>query len=441
MTISLRPYQHAIVERVNAAYESGARAVCMQLGCGGGKTATASELLRRATALGYRSLFVAHLDTLIEDTHERLDRAGIRAGFVQAGRPSDPSAPVQVASLQTLHVRGDRPPADFVIIDECHRAAAPSVRALLESYPHAAILGLTATPQRADGRALDVFEQLVCGPTNRELTAAGFLVPCHLLAPAGVSKELTGHPVDAYEKSARGRTALVFAANVPHARVIAASFVARGYGADVLTGETPRAKRRELRSAMRDGGLDALVGVGVFLEGWDEPSVDTIILARRFQATGSYLQAIGRGLRPCASTSKSECVVIDLHGSVLLHGLPVEDRVWSLNGLACRSAESSIVLRRCTDCSAIFQQATSCPRCGSRATKAPKIPRVKTRAEKLERFDALTEVERDRRYLRQLFTVASLRMHLSQPRAESWALAQFRRRWGRDPNTNGERAA
>ena len=137
MKVSLRPYQAALVAAVGEACRSGARSVVMQLGTGGGKTATASALLARAVAKGHRALFLAHLDSLLEDTADRLRSIGLHAGHVQAGRPSDATAPVQVCSMQTLHARAERPPADLVVIDECHRSMCASVRGILDAYPKA----------------------------------------------------------------------------------------------------------------------------------------------------------------------------------------------------------------------------------------------------------------------------------------------------------------
>ncbi|HSY21823.1 MAG TPA: DEAD/DEAH box helicase family protein, partial [Polyangiaceae bacterium] len=152
--ITLRAYQAALVEEVREAYRARARSVIMQLATGGGKTATASALIARAVEAGRRVIFASHLDALIDDTSERLAAAGIEHGIVQADRPTNATAPVQVCSLATLHRRGERPPADLVIVDECHRAMADSVRGVLESYPKARILGLTATPERGDGAPL-----------------------------------------------------------------------------------------------------------------------------------------------------------------------------------------------------------------------------------------------------------------------------------------------
>lgn len=436
-----RPYQQKIVDEVSAKFRAGAGSVLMQLGTGGGKTATASCILARAVERGYRCAFFAHLDSLIEDTHERLVRAGVRAGFVQAGRPVDPEAPIQVCSLKTLFVRGDRPPAQLVVFDEAHRAVGPSARVILEAYPEAALLGLTATPQRGDGKPLDVFEQLVVGPSNKWLTAQGYLVPCEVFAPAGYQeKALAADPVKMLQKHGRGRRAIVFSANKRHARALVEEFTAAGYRTDVVLGETTRDRRRALRAALVSGELQVLVGVDVFIEGWDVPEIEDVVLARRFGVTGAFLQGIGRGLRPSPATGKTSCRVIDLYGVVYLHGLPDEDRIWSLKGKAVRRAETLTALMRCPDCFAIFRPSSRCPRCDAKMKADAKIPRVLTRPEKLEKFSALPQSVRDYRYITRLEGVARTRMNMPDRAAAEWAHRQFKKKFGREPDAGGAAA-
>lgn len=433
----LRPYQDDLVRRVGQAFRRG-RAGVMQMATGGGKTACAATIIERAVAKGRRVVFAAHLDTLVGDTYERLAKAGVHAGYVQAGRPNDPTAPTQVASLATLYSRGERPPADLIIVDECHRAASTSVREILESYPHAWILGLTATPQRGDGQPLDMFGWMECGPSMRELGAQGYLVPADVLAPIAPVDALVSEPVDAYLAHCKGRRAIVFAASVAHAEWIAYGLTARGVPAAVVTGETPRAEREAARTMLVEGGLSALVSVNVFVEGWDCPTVDAVILAREFSVVGSFLQAIGRGLRP--APGKTDCIVVDLRGSVNLHGLPDEDRAWSLTGKPKRT-EALPSLRRCLKCAAIFRPARVCPRCGAASdakAEGAKLPRILDRDEKLERLSHLSQEDRDRRYLMSLVNVAINRMRMPEHRAEQWAMRAFERKFGR---VYGEHAA
>lgn len=435
MTGALYPHQRTLVDRITAAFGRGIWRVLLQLATGGGKTHTAAPVMAETVHAGGRCVFVAHLDTLLEDTHERLTRAGIYAGYVKAGRPSDPLAPVQVCSLATLHRRGARPPANLVVFDECQRAVTSSARAVLEAYPHAHVLGLSATPERADRQPLgDIFEHMVSGPSTRWLTDNGFLVPCDVIAPDRYQERaLAMDPIAAYHRFAPSSRAIVFATNVAHAGELTARFVASGVTAECVVGDTSPAVRREVRARMTEGALRVLVGVGVFIEGFDLPAIETVVLARGFSATGSFLQAIGRGLRPSPATGKTRCTVIDLRGSVHLHGLPQDEREWSLTGTACRRTEPLAPLRRCLECLAIFRPTTRCPRCGTSTATAPRLPRVLSRAERLSNVSALPQHERDRRYLAQLERVARDRIRMPHDAAARWAKRKFQERFGREP--------
>jgi superfamily II DNA or RNA helicase len=433
--MKLHPFQIELVSGLRAVYASGIHRALLQLGTGGGKTATASDLLRMTVARGRRAIFLAHLDSLIEDTHARLTSAGVPAGFIQAGRPSDPTATVQVCSLATLHRRGEHPPAELVILDECHRAMAATVRPILEAYPSAHVLGLTATPQRGDGQPLgDVFERMVSGPSNRWLTDRGYLVPADVLAPADYADEgLVLDPVAAYQRHTPGQRAIVFASTVAHAEDLAARFVLAGIAAEVITGETSREDRARIRDAVTSGAVRVLVNVNVAIEGFDLPALEVVILARAFTVTGAFLQAIGRGLRPSKVTGKTRCTVIDLRGAVNLHGLPDEDRAWSLDGTAVRRLETMTALRRCKECLAVFRPEAVCPRCGARAESVERVPRVLSRAERLVRISALPQAERDAKYLATLHRIARVRIRMPEHRAAEWALTKFKAKFGREP--------
>lgn len=430
-----RAYQQDLVREVIVSFNSGTRTAVLQMGTGAGKTHTAADLIRYAVGRGHRVVFAAHLDQLVGDTQTRLTRAGVRAGFVQAGRPVDAAAPVQVCSLGTLHARGERPDARLVILDECHRVMGPTVRAILEAYPLAWILGLTATPQRGDGKPLGaVFQKLIFGPSNRWLTEHGFLVPIDVLAAApGVTDALAECPVAAYAREAPGKRAIVFAASIAHARELAAKYTASGYPARLILGSTPREEREQLRAACEAGTVPVLVGVGVFIEGFDLPAIEVVVLARPFSVVGAFLQAIGRGARPSPATGKARCLVLDLRGSVHDHGLPDEDRTWSLTGTACARTETMTALRRCTECLAVFRPARVCPRCGAEHEVIEKVPRVLCRAEKLERLNDVPQHVRDKRYVWKLVGVAKSRMRMNDDAALRWALRTFERQKGRKP--------
>lgn len=431
--MQLRPDQVEVIDRTRAEYAAGHRVVVLQAPTGFGKTACASEILRLAEQRG-PALFLAHLDALIVDTAERLRATGLRVGVIQADEEQDPEARIQVASIQTLVRRGLRPPARFVILDEGHRVMGATVRQLVESYRDASILLLTATPQRGDGQSLgDVATALVPSPSLRSLIDAGRLVQPLVIAPPNIEDGgLITTPTDAYLRHSPEGRAIVFCTNVEHATETAAEFERSGVPSALMVGETPRACRREIRERLARGEVRALVGVAVFLEGFDAPTIDTVILARAFSVTGSFLQAVGRGLRP--APGKSRCLVLDLRGSVHLHGLPDEDRVWSLTGAAVRRVEKLSAIRRCDECGAIFRPAARCPLCGEVAAQhSSKLPRNLNRPERLEMLSGIPQHELDQRYLKKLEFVASSRMRMADDRARKWALSKFEKTRGRKP--------
>ncbi len=222
----LYPHQEELLGRVRQKFGFGLRRVLIQGATGIGKNHMFGHVVLERVAEGERVVFAAHLDALLDDLADRLAANGIPFGFLQGDRPTRPEAPVQIVSVQTIHARAARPPATLLILDEAHRAVAPTVRAFIEAYPEAQWLGGTATPQRPDETPLgSVFDAMVCGPSVRWLTEKGFLVPCNVIGPAApVDGALAADPVDAWFEHARGRRTIVFARSVHHAEDIAARF-------------------------------------------------------------------------------------------------------------------------------------------------------------------------------------------------------------------------
>jgi hypothetical protein len=257
---TLRPYQRELVDGVRDAWTRH-RSVLMQLGTGGGKTHTAATLI---SELPGRVVFAAHLDSLITDTARRLRAHGVECGVVAAGHEATPDARVQVCSLGTLHARGLTPPAETVVLDECHRAKAASVQDWLDRYPTARHLGLTATPQRGDGQPLgDVYDVMVQGPTVAELTEAGHLVASHVLAPPeGTRGDVVREMGD---NMTADDNAIVFARSKQEGNVIAQRLRAMGYPCAEVYGDSSARRREEARDRLRAGDLRAIVGVGVIM--------------------------------------------------------------------------------------------------------------------------------------------------------------------------------
>jgi superfamily II DNA or RNA helicase len=188
----LRPYQDNLVAEFERKIADGSRRILIVAPTGGGKTIIASEVVKRAVAAYKQVLFVAHRDELLTQARDKLKGFDIAAGIIKAGRENDarPMAAVQVAGVQTLHARAVRakkmelPPADYLIIDEAHHVRAMTYQTLIEAYPNAIVVGLTATPCRGDGRGLgNVFETMLETPQIGELIKLDHLVKLKIFAP------------------------------------------------------------------------------------------------------------------------------------------------------------------------------------------------------------------------------------------------------------------
>jgi len=351
---------------------------------GSGKTPTAAEIIRLSLAKGNRVLFAAGRIELLGQAIAKLADAGISdVRVIQADRDQgNLASPITVASVPTLASERwihQLPDADLVVFDECHHVNAERTWSpIAKHYARAKLLGLTATPARGDGRGLrEIFDSIVVGATVGELTALGHLVPCKVFAPGRVmnARDLAMDPIDAYSTYCGSRPTLVFAQTKQHARAVADSFRAQT-SARIATVFGESADREETLTAFACGDLDVLVGVSVFIEGWDAPRSAAAIFARKFTHVGGYLQAIGRVLRPFEG--KRDAVIADLGGSALVHGTPDVEREYSLEGTGIsRAANGSIY--RCTKCGNVQLAAArgACSYCGH---VAPPLSRAKPKS-------------------------------------------------------------
>lgn len=398
---ALRPYQLRAVYDLQVAFATS-RTVLLQLPCGSGKTATiATGLLAPSVERGHRCVFLAGLEELLDDTAERLASLGLRVGIVQAGRRGDLGAPIQVASLWTLARRPEAlPAATRVVLDEARCAAAGTVRRILARYPEALVCGLEAVPCRGDGQALSEFEALVRGPSIRELVELGHLVPTRVFAPdRWLERGVAEDPVEVVLGRAVGRRCAIFAPSAHLAREAAARLSALGHQTEAILDETPKSVRRTVRARLASGETRHLATVAALRAGFDAPVLDCAVLAQGCSSLASYLQSIGRVQRPCPETGKRDAWVFDLRGAVYLHGLPDEDRAWSLEGTQGKAGTQMLAaLRRCAECHAVCVQVARCPQCGARLDSVDPRP---LRVQRTELWDqrGVSDEERVRRWV------------------------------------------
>lgn len=364
--LTLRAYQERGVVGVFEGWREHRRQ-CLVCPTGGGKTAMGEACV---ALFPYkpapRVLWLAHRRELIKNAAQRLAwRFGaFEVGMLMPGAPAEPYARVQVASLDTLIARGVAPEADLVVFDEAHHAAAESYAAVLAAYPNAYHLGLTATPERADGSPLgDAYDGLVVAAQYSELIRDGFLVPMRVFHPSEVPEGgLARDPVEAWEQYGGGEQTFAFFATVAEAELYAQKFNERGIPALAVSARTSIGDRDRAVEAFRRGEVSVLCNVNVFTEGTDVPEAKCILLGRVCRHESLYLQICGRALRPCIGSSFAR--LVDLTGAFLVHGSPTEDRIYSLHGDAIGGTGVQS-LRECMKCGAtVTSDHEECPVCG-----------------------------------------------------------------------------
>lgn len=413
--MNLRDYQQQAISDLRLTFQSGARAPLLCLPTGGGKTVILATIAAQAAARGRHVLILVHRRELIHQTVSKLAWAGLNYGIIAAGHPVT-DARVQVASVQTLvrRLAGMAWQPSVVIIDEAHHAAAGSWRQILDHWPDAYRLGVTATPCRLDGRGLsEAFDQLVTGPSVADLVSWGFLSPARIYAPpvvadlSGIRRRagdyandqaaaamdrptVTGNAIAHYQRLAAGQQAIAFCCNVAHAASVCDAFKTAGINAALLLSGT--GARDQVVADFAVGIVRVLVTVDVVSEGFDVPAASCAILLRPTQSLGLYLQQVGRVLRP--APGKDAALILDHVGNVTRHGFPDDPRKWSLAEGIVRGGRGTPApsVRTCLECFAAFKPQPQCPVCGAQCApiKSRKIQQIAGDLQEIRRYQIQT---------------------------------------------------
>jgi superfamily II DNA or RNA helicase len=358
-SIDLRPYQQAALEAIEAAALRGVRRQVVSLPTGSGKTVIFAHLI---VAQQQRTLILVHRDELIRQTLDKLamvsQGTALDIGVIKAER-DEHVADVVVASVQTLQreTRLQRLAQTFglVVVDECHHSLLENSYGRILHHVGAwqadgpLTVGYTATPFRPNNDPIittpeqpGCFDEVVYSVPLMGLIAQGYLSPIvakgifldldldHVrvrhgdyvdvdLAEALMAADAPEHLVRGYGELAPGRRALIFCPTVAMAYAVEHAFARAGLTAATVVGETPLDERQTIYSQVRAGRLNALLTCAVLTEGFDEPSIDCIMLARPTKSKVLMFQCIGRGLR--LWPTKEDCLLIDATGATKRHGL------------------------------------------------------------------------------------------------------------------------
>lgn len=337
--LTLRPAQQDALAALEATYEEGYQKALVVLPTGLGKTYLAAFWARRFS----RVLFIAHRDEILQQTLRTFQRIfpGRRVA-VYTGSSNDFDAEILLASVYTMarntHRQRFSPDAfDLLVVDEFHHAAATSYGKVLDHFSPGFLLGLTATPERTDGRDIyglcdgNLAYQVSLGEAINEgwlspFTYYGVRDSIDYTAIRWRGNHYDGEALTLQQTQAnhaeevlkgwhahRQTRTLAFCSSVRHAEFLNAVFRAQGIKSDFLHAGSELGARRQALADLNDGVLEVIFSVDLFNEGVDVPRVDTILMVRPTESSIVFLQQLGRGLRPEAK--KARCHVIDVIGN------------------------------------------------------------------------------------------------------------------------------
>lgn len=343
----LRPYQQAAVAGVLDQLQDN-RSTLVVMPTGSGKTRVSTEIaIRRAKD---RILFLAHRDELLQQGRQRLSKdtgefVGLDQADFYAGDERIVVGSIQTVSMPARLERFDPKRFDLVIVDEAHHATAPTYKRVLSYFDQAKIVGVTATPDRADEKAMgQVFDSVaflyeiedairdgwLCDVTCTRIniagldmssvkTTAGDLNAGELDAVMKVEGVLQGI-ADATIREAGKRKTLVFTTSVENAHRLAEILCRHRSGcAMAVDGKTEIIDRRRILAGHQAEDFQFLVNVGIATEGYDDPSIACVAIARPTKSRALYTQMAGRGLR--IAPGKADCLLLDFVGNSGRHKL------------------------------------------------------------------------------------------------------------------------
>jgi superfamily II DNA or RNA helicase len=379
----LRPYQLKAVDEVKISLRDGKKAPILVMPTGAGKTVVFCHIAENAVMKGKRVWILVHRVELLRQTSKKLHENGVNHGLINPKYTPNLQLPVQVASVQTLVNRLERyEKPDLIIIDEAHHATAGSWNKIISACPNALIIGVTATPTRADGTGLNqIFDDIIIGPQIYELIEMGFLVKPIVYRPPQKNKidlselkmkgsdydkeqmaeiidkpSITGDVISHYRQYAHGMAAVVFCVSVAHAEHVAAEFRSAGYKAYSVDGSMEDDLRTRLLGGLEDGTVEIITSCDLISEGTDIPAIGCGIMLRPTQSLSLFIQQAGRILR--LSQGKNKAILLDHVGNTVLHGLPQQHRDWTLEGQKrnkkSKNQEPAIRVIQCPACYAMY---------------------------------------------------------------------------------------
>jgi len=361
----LRPYQNENKEQIYKSWND-CRAVMLQMPTGTGKTRLFVSVLKdlhkyaAESKKQIRVLILVHRVELIDQISEELGvRYGLAHGFIHSKDRERRKFPFQIASVQTLNRRLDNWKDygfDFIIVDEAHHVLAESYRKIINTFPNAKILGVTATPYRLSGVGFrPEFDKLIVSDSIQEFINKGYLCNYEYYSISPFSyvqneinniqgtdasgdfantemqrvcdqDKIRAQIVETYLNYAKGKKGIVYTINKTHNKHLCEAFCAKGLKAVAIDSDTDVEERERMIEDFKQNKIDIICNVDIFSEGFDCPDIEFVQLARPTKSLSLYLQQVGRGLR--ISANKEKTIFLDNVGLYNRFGVPAANRYW-----------------------------------------------------------------------------------------------------------------
>lgn len=334
-------------------------------------TFTAVEIVKEFIFDGKRVMWIAHRQELIDQAWQTMYDHQIYAGIIMNTKKTNYELPVQVCSIQTIARRVDLPPADLIVIDEAHHVSKESqYKKIVDLYPDAKVLMLSATPYRLSGAGFaDVFgpdkpTKPIIAATMHSLINQGWLCPfdyyiCSVPDLSNVKITSTGDYeeddsrkamemapiVESWIEHAKNKIGITFAINVAHSKEITEKYNQRGIPAVHVDGTTDAHTRKKIFDDFRAGFTKVLVNCGITTEGTDLPICEFVQHARPTTSLSLASQMNGRPSRALpgivdkyelvaerrkaiAESGKPMAIILDNAGIAFKHMMPDHNHNW-----------------------------------------------------------------------------------------------------------------
>lgn len=366
----LYEFQNKLVANTRTSWINGHHRPCIVLPCGGGKSVIAADVAKRTTKAGNHVLFIVHRQELCAQIESTFKWWGVEMEGCKVGM------------VQTVSRHLDREPEPKLIItDENHHCLASSYRKIYDRWPNAYMFGITATPERLDGQGLkDINDDLVIGPQVSWLIEHNYLAPedyytFDLIQGGKIvrgdfdanSVKITAaemnNVVETYLKRANGLKSVCYLPTVKKSIEMAETFRRYGIPAEHFDGQTPHGEREKIVERFRSGKTLVLCNVDLVSEGFDVPDCSCSMLCRPTQSLTLHIQQSMRCMR---YRQGKRAVVLDFVRNVGRHGLPEDERVWTLEGKKRQGRMSlGAPVKTCPECyRTVPANVQYCPECG-----------------------------------------------------------------------------